>query len=51
MTTEMYVKEVRKATRARGSLLFVESLPGVRYGEVVEITLESGIAVVLSVVG
>ena len=42
MTTEMYVKEVRKATRARGSLLFVESLPGVRYGEVVEITLESG---------
>jgi len=41
MITEMYVKEVRKATRARGSLLFVESLPGVRYGEVVEITLES----------
>ncbi|RLG86679.1 MAG: V-type ATP synthase subunit B [Thermoprotei archaeon] len=42
MALEMFVKEVRSAERARGSLLFVESLPGVRYGEVVEITLESG---------
>jgi len=40
--SELYVKEVRKAVSAKGSLLFVESVPGIRYGEVVEVTLESG---------
>ncbi len=40
--SELYIREVRKAVSAKGSLLFVESLPGIRYGEVVEVTLESG---------
>ncbi len=39
---ELFVKEVRKARSARGSLLLVESVPGVRFGEVVEVELESG---------
>lgn len=40
--SELYIREVRRAASAKGSLLFVESLPGIRYGEVVEVTLESG---------
>jgi len=38
----LYVKEIRRALSARGSLLFVEAVPGIKYNEVVEITLESG---------
>lgn len=40
--SELYVKEVRRALSARGSLLFVETVPGIKYNEVVEITLETG---------
>ncbi len=36
------VKEVRKALSAKGSLLLVEAIPGIRYGEVVEVTLGTG---------
>ncbi len=36
------VKEVRKALSAKGSLLLVEAVPGIRYGEVVEVTLGTG---------
>jgi len=36
------VKEVRRALSARGSLLLVKSIEGIRYGEVVEVTLPSG---------
>lgn len=39
---ELYVKEVRRALSAKGSLLFVETIPGIKYNEVVEITLETG---------
>ena len=40
--SELYVKEVRRALSAKGSLLFVETIPGIKYNEVVEITLETG---------
>ncbi len=36
------IKEVRKALSARGSLLFVESIPGIRYGEIVEVRMPDG---------
>ncbi len=40
--TELYVKEVRKALSAKGSLLFVKPVPGIKYNEVAEVILESG---------
>ncbi len=42
MNTTLSVKEVRKALSAKGSLLFVEAIPGIQYNEVAEITLGSG---------
>ena len=36
------VKEVKRALSARGSLLFVESIPGVKYGEIVEVQMSNG---------
>jgi V/A-type H+-transporting ATPase subunit B len=42
LNTELYVKEVRKALSAKGSLLFVEAIPGIKYNEVVEVTLAGG---------
>lgn len=36
------VKEVRRALSARGSLLFVESIPGIKYGEIVEVQMPDG---------
>jgi V/A-type H+-transporting ATPase subunit B len=40
--TSLSVKEVRKALSAKGSLLFVEAIPGIQYNEVVEVDLSSG---------
>jgi len=42
MSESLSVKEVRKALSAKGSLLFVEAVPGIQYNEVVDITLSSG---------
>lgn len=42
MTHILSVKELRKVLSAKGSLLFVKSIPGVSYGEIVEVLLESG---------
>ncbi len=42
MTQSLSVKEVRRALSAKGSLLFVEAIPGIQYNEVVEVTLSSG---------
>ncbi|MEM4752485.1 MAG: V-type ATP synthase subunit B, partial [Sulfolobales archaeon] len=42
MTHTLSVKELRKVLSAKGSLLFVKSIPGVSYGEIVEVLLESG---------
>ncbi len=36
------VKETSRLASARGSLLFVKSMPGIKYGEIVDIELESG---------
>ncbi len=36
------IRESRKLYRAQGSLLIAEPLPGVKYGEVVEVTLGTG---------
>ena len=35
-----YVKETTNIVTARGSLLFVKAIPGIKYGEIVEIDLE-----------
>jgi V/A-type H+-transporting ATPase subunit B len=40
--TSLSVKEVRKALSAKGSLLFVEAIPGIQYNEVVEVDFSSG---------
>jgi len=37
-----YLVESKELMRAKGSLLFIKPLPNVKYGEVVEIELESG---------
>ncbi len=42
MSSSLFVKEIRKAVSAKGSLLFIESVPGIKYGEVVEVTLDTG---------
>jgi len=36
------VKEVRRVISAKGSLLLVKAIPGVKYGEIVEVVLENG---------
>ncbi|MEM0453480.1 MAG: V-type ATP synthase subunit B [Sulfolobales archaeon] len=42
MNHVLSIKELRSVLSAKGSLLFVKSIPGVRYGEIVEVVLESG---------
>jgi V/A-type H+-transporting ATPase subunit B len=43
MTTEpLYVKEAKSITKAKGSLLFVESVPDIRFGEIVDVRLANG---------
>ncbi|MFO8143249.1 MAG: V-type ATP synthase subunit B [Dehalococcoidales bacterium] len=43
MTPEsLYVKETRAINRTKGSLLVAESIPGVQYNEMVDVTLASG---------
>jgi len=42
LKTPLYVKETSHLLSAKGSLLFVKSIPGVKYGEIVEVQLESG---------
>ena len=37
-----YVKEVTSLYSARGSLLVVESIPGIKFGEIVEVKTPSG---------
>jgi len=36
------VREVRRVISAKGSLLLVKAIPGVKYGEIVEVVLENG---------
>lgn len=36
------IRETQKLVRAQGSLLFVETIPGVKYGEIVEVELPTG---------
>ena len=38
----LYVKEARSISKAKGSLLLVDSVPGIRYGEIVEVHLADG---------
>ncbi len=38
----LYVKEARSINRARGSLLLAESIPGIQFGEIVDVHLSSG---------
>jgi len=38
----LFVKETSNLLSARGSLLFTKSIPGIKYGEIVEVELESG---------
>ena len=38
----MVVRETTRLKSARGSLLIAESLPGVKYGEIVEVTTQAG---------
>jgi len=38
----LYVKEARAISKAKGSLLITESVPGVGYGEIVDIVLRDG---------
>jgi V/A-type H+-transporting ATPase subunit B len=43
MTTEpLYVKEAKSIRKAKGSLLFVESVPDIRFGEIVDVRLANG---------
>jgi len=42
VSSSLSVKEIRKALSAKGSLLLVESIPGLQYNEVVEVILGSG---------
>jgi V/A-type H+-transporting ATPase subunit B len=38
----LYVKETRAINRARGSLLLMESIPGIQFGEIVDVHLARG---------
>ncbi|MEM0001355.1 MAG: V-type ATP synthase subunit B [Desulfurococcaceae archaeon] len=40
--SNLLVRETQKLIKAQGSLLFVESVPGVKYGEIVEVELSNG---------
>jgi V/A-type H+-transporting ATPase subunit B len=38
----LYVKETRAITRAKGSLIITESIPGIKFGEIVDVWLSNG---------
>ena len=40
--SSLYVKEARAITRAKGSLLIAESIPGIRFNEIVSVQLSNG---------
>lgn len=42
MSYILSIRELRRVIGAKGSLIFIKSIPGVRYGEIVEVVLESG---------
>jgi V/A-type H+-transporting ATPase subunit B len=41
-TTSLFVKETKAITRAKGSLLVAESIPGIKYNEIVDVKLSNG---------
>jgi len=40
--SSLYVKEARAITRAKGALLIAESIPGIKFGEIVDVWLSNG---------
>ncbi|MFC1928439.1 V-type ATP synthase subunit B [Chloroflexota bacterium] len=40
--SSLYVRESRAISRAKGSLLLVESIPGIKFGEIVDVQLSNG---------
>ena len=38
----LYVKETRAISRAKGSLLIAESIPGIKFNEIVDVQLSNG---------
>jgi len=38
----LYIKEARAINRAKGSLLVAESIPGIKFGEIVDVQLSTG---------
>lgn len=40
--TSLYLRETQRLVKAQGSLLFTETIPGIRYGEIVEVELPTG---------
>ena len=40
--SSLYVKEARAITRAKGALLIAESIPDIKFGEIVDVWLSSG---------
>jgi len=40
--SSLYVKETKAINRAKGSLLIAESIPGIKYGEIVDVRLANG---------
>ena len=42
MESSLYVRETKAIQRAKGSLLIAESIPGVKFGEIVDVWLSNG---------
>ncbi|MDY6907017.1 MAG: V-type ATP synthase subunit B [Chloroflexota bacterium] len=40
--SSLYVRETGAVTRAKGSLIVTESIPGIKFGEIVDVSLTSG---------
>ncbi len=40
--SSLYVKEARAISRAKGALLIAESIPGIKFGEIVDVWLSNG---------
>jgi len=40
--SSLYIKEARAISRAKGALLITESIPGVKFGEIVDVCLSNG---------
>jgi len=40
--SSLYVKEARAITRAKGALLIAESIPDIKFGEIVDVWLSNG---------